>query len=233
VQIEVQHTDIANAHAVKELIQKFGHAWPSLKGIIHAAGVLDDGTFQSQNWGRFEKVFEPKVKGGWNLHEASLSIPLDLFVLFSSVASIIGSPGQSNYAAASAFLDGLAHYRRKKGLPALSISWGAWGKVGMAAGISDRLRKSGWISMAPKQGIEALELACRQVEEHLVIANIDWKLFLKKNPPHSPWLSKFAPAQEINGEPRTLYQQLQGADESQRKDVLRNYLQRLKQQARS
>ncbi len=126
VQLAIEQLDISNKQAVLALMQKFGKDWPELKGIIHAAGVLEDATLLSQDWTHFEHVMAPKVNGAWNLHLASLSKPLDFFVLFSSAASVLGSPGQINYASANAFLDGLAHLRQKKGLPGLAISWGPW-----------------------------------------------------------------------------------------------------------
>ena len=108
-------------------MQKFGRSWPELKGIVHAAGMIEDAALLAQEWSSFERVFAPKMQGGWNLHQASLGKPLDFFVLFSSLASVIGSPGQSNYAAANAFLDGLASFRKSKGL-LLSPSAGAPGQ---------------------------------------------------------------------------------------------------------
>merc|ERR1712054_760878 len=108
---------------------------PPIRGILHSAGVLDDATIENQSLERFEKVFLPKVNGAWNLHECTMAmnIELDFFVFFSSIASLLGSPGQSNYAAANAALDGLAHYRRSLGLAGVSIQWGAWTAAGMAA----------------------------------------------------------------------------------------------------
>ena len=85
------------------------------------------------NWERFNKVLAPKVQGGWNLHTLTQDKPLDFFILFSSAASLLGSPGQANHVAANTFLDTLAHYRRSQGLPALSINWGVWSDIGAAA----------------------------------------------------------------------------------------------------
>ena len=99
-----------------------------IKGIIHAAGVLDDSLLQGQTWSSFERVIAPKVAGAWNLHRATKDISLDFFVLFSSVASLIGSPGQSNYGVANMGLDAIARYRRSHNLPALSINWGGLGR---------------------------------------------------------------------------------------------------------
>ena len=104
-----------------------------MRGIIHAAGVLDDGLIQQQTWQRFTKVMAPKVQGAWNLHNLSQHESLDFFVMFSSSASLLGAPGQGNYAAANAFLDALASYRRSQGLAGLSINWGPWAEVGMTA----------------------------------------------------------------------------------------------------
>ena len=96
----------------------------NLRGIVHAAGVLDDGMLMQQSAERFTKVAGSKVDGAWHLHTQTLNQSLDFFVLFSSVASVMGSPGQSNYASANAFLDGLAHHRKNQGLAATTINWG-------------------------------------------------------------------------------------------------------------
>jgi len=106
-----------------------------LRGVVHAAGVLDDGILLQQDWERFTRVMAPKVKG-LNLHILTQKLP-DFFVVFSSAASLLGSPSRK-YAAANAFMDVLAHYRLSLGLPGLSINWGPWGDAGMAASLSSR-----------------------------------------------------------------------------------------------
>lgn len=113
---------------------------PALRGVIHAAGVLDDGSLLNLDEERMQKVMAPKVAGTWNLHAATLNRPLDFFVLFSSAVSVLGSPGQGNYAAGSAYLDAMAHYRRNLGLPAISINWGPWADVGLAAEAAERMK---------------------------------------------------------------------------------------------
>ncbi len=121
--------DVSNSEDVAQVLEGIKTNYPPLRGIFHAAGVLDDGVLMQQNWSRFAKVLAPKVQGAWNLHALTQDLPLDFFVCFSSVASLLGSPSQGNYAAANAFMDALVHYRRNLGLPGLSINWGPWAEV--------------------------------------------------------------------------------------------------------
>ena len=116
---------------------------PPLRGVVHAAGVLADGLLFDMDLDALDRAMLPKTVGSWNLHVATQDAPLDFFVLFSSVACVLGSPGQANYAAGNAFLDGLAAYRRRRALPALSVNWGPWAGSGMAvaAGVEDQMRR--------------------------------------------------------------------------------------------
>jgi acyl transferase domain-containing protein/acyl carrier protein len=132
-QVLVGRADVADPDALATLLDEVHRTLPPLRGVVHAAGILDDGMLLGQDWPRFERSLRPKVDGAWNLHRLTQSCQLDFFVLFSSIASLLGSPGQSSYAAANAFQDALASYRRGRGLPALSVNWGPWDKLGMAA----------------------------------------------------------------------------------------------------
>ena len=125
--------DVSNESDLARALSEIRNTMPPLRGVIHAAGVLDDHLLLNLDAESFRRVLAPKVLGAWNLHTLTADLPLDFFVVFSSVASVLGSPGQANYAAANAFLDGLAHDRRSQGLPCLSINWGPWAEVGMAA----------------------------------------------------------------------------------------------------
>lgn len=132
---------------------------PPLAGVVHSAGVLDDGVVSGQSWPRFATVMGPKVLGSWNLH--TLCGALDFLVLFSSGASVAGSAGQANHAAANAFEDALAWYRQAQGMPTLSINWGPWAEIGAAA--DRRLDKPGSLrAIAPVDGLAALEHAMRR-----------------------------------------------------------------------
>jgi acyl transferase domain-containing protein len=173
--------DVSNPEDISKILTEVEQKMPPLRGVIHAAGVLDDGILLQQNWSRFEKVMAPKVRGSWNLHLMTEHLPLDFFVMFSSGAAILGSAGQSNYSAANAFMDGLAGYRRAQGLPAISIDWGAWAEVGMAA--KRDLDKSRGIKMLrPKVGLQALATALLLNTTQLAVLPADWNSILSIYP---------------------------------------------------
>ena len=124
--------DITNSEQLSRLLKECDKKMPPLKGIIHSAMVLSDALISQLTPASMERVLSPKIGGCLNLHQCTLHCPLDFFVLFSSVSSLIGNPGQGNYAAANAFLDTFCHYRKSLGLPALTMNWGAL-KIGVLA----------------------------------------------------------------------------------------------------
>jgi acyl transferase domain-containing protein len=154
--VTVARGDVAVEADVRRALTSIGAEHPPLGGIFHAAGVLDDGAINELDWPRFRSVLRPKVVGSWNLHR--LAGPVDFFVMFSSGASLAGSAGQANHAAASAFEDAFASYLAAQGQPALSINWGPWAEVGAAAErgvvLGDMLRP-----IAPADGLAALARA--------------------------------------------------------------------------
>ena len=154
---------------------------PPLRGIIHAAGVLDDGVLQHQNWERFEKVLEPKLAGAWNLHRATRKINLDFMIFYSSIAGLLGSSGQANHCAASAFIDSLAHMRRAAGLPCLSIDWGAWGQAGAAVdeNVRSRADVKGVERFSPETGIQLLEYLLNADKPQAAALSVDWRKYLQ------------------------------------------------------
>ncbi|WP_078959004.1 type I polyketide synthase [Streptomyces sp. NRRL S-4] len=168
--------DAADRDDVAAVMALFDDERP-LRGVVHAAGVLDDGALTDLTPERFDAVFLPKVDGLWNLHELTQDRELDFFVMFSSIASVMGAPGQGNYAAANAFMDALAHLRRAKGLPATSVAFGPWDGEGMAAGLSEfdraRFAQLGLDRLAPDEGLELLELAVRSGRALTMSAALD------------------------------------------------------------
>jgi len=184
--------DVSQAAEVANVFAYIKESLPPLRGIFHTAGVLDDGMLMHQTWSRFQKVLAPKMDGAWILHEQSIAFNLHLnfFVLYGAGAAVFGSPGQGNYAAANSFLDSLAHFRRAQGLPALSVDWGAWAEVGMAAALDpvqrQRLAQQGLGLISPRQGTVALADALRMDVPQLVIMPIDWNKLLQAAGSHTP-----------------------------------------------
>ena len=169
--------DISNESDLARALSEIRNTMPPLRGVIHAAGVLDDRLLLNLDAESFRRVLAPKVLGAWNLHTLTMGSPLDFFVLFSSVASVLGSPGQANYAAANAFLDGLAHDRRSQGLPCLSINWGPWAEVGMAARASSARGPASRVMhpLAPAQALAALDrLFEKNGPAQAVAMSVDW-----------------------------------------------------------
>lgn len=182
VKVHVAQADVSKRVDLEGILREIQENMPPLTGIIHAAGVLDDGILVEQKWSRFKKVMNPKVDGAWNLHLLTLNMQLDFFILFSTGAAVLGSAGQSNYAAANAFLDGLARYRRTCGLPAMSVNWGAWADVGMAARLAQGQRR--WMGMElikPADGISALEQLITQNVIQAGVLPINWGMAFREN----------------------------------------------------
>ncbi len=176
-EVTIAACDVADRESLRELIDGIDGERP-LRIVVHAAGVLDDGVLDSLTPRRFEAVFRPKVEGAWNLHELTRGLDLDEFVLFSSIASLIGSPGQANYAAANSFLDALAVRRRREGLPGTAIAWGFWGRTGamtahLSAGDRSRIARSGLLEIDDERGIGLFEAALASAEPLLLAAPID------------------------------------------------------------
>ena len=131
--VHLAAVDVADEGQLSAFLDEFrAEGWPPIRGVVHAAGVLQDGLLSQLDTAALNAVLRPKMVGGWLLHRLLADAPLDFFVLFSSAGSLLGQPGQGNYAAANAFLDALAHHRRAQGQPALSINWGAWAELGFA-----------------------------------------------------------------------------------------------------
>ncbi|NEQ72612.1 MAG: SDR family NAD(P)-dependent oxidoreductase [Okeania sp. SIO2C9] len=183
--ISVLLGDISVEKDVAEIFQKMQKLLP-LKGVIHAAGVLDDKLVQNMSTQHLAKVMAPKVAGTWNLHQMTKDLELDFFVCFSSITSMLGNSGQGNYAAANAFMDAFAHYRRGQGLPGLSINWGPWAFGGMAASLEtqhqNRSESIGIRKIQPEEGMVALENLLSGSQSQVGVFPVNWSQFLTQVP---------------------------------------------------
>ena len=187
VEIVVYQGDIASAADVARIFSAIGGSGAPLGGIIHAAGVLADAPLAKQTWDSIEKVLGPKVYGTWHLHEAALSqASLKFFITYSSISAVLGAPGQGNYAAGNHFMDLLMHWRVARGLPGLSVNWGPWAEVGMAATLSQQQIKSieerGIKFVKPAEGMRALWKALGRGRAQSMIGEFDWDRYVTSQP---------------------------------------------------
>ncbi len=155
--------DVAHRTDVVRVIDELTSCMPQLRGIVHAAGVIDDAVLSQQTWRHFETVLGPKLAGAWNLHEVTIDQPLDLFVVMSAASTVFGAPGQANYVAANVFLDAFAMWRHAANGSGLAIGWGAWDRVGMTTALDDvgraRLGRRGLLAMSSTDALVAFDRA--------------------------------------------------------------------------
>ncbi|BCI53466.1 phthiocerol/phenolphthiocerol synthesis polyketide synthase type I PpsC [Mycolicibacterium litorale] len=155
VRIEVVTGDVAIPGTAERLVSAVQDAGFPLRGVLHSATVLEDQIVLNMSESAVGRVFHPKVAGAWRLHAATAQLDLDWWLVFSSAASLLGSPGQGAYAAANAWLDGLVAYRRSRGLPAVAINWGPWAEVGRGQSFANL----GFSMITPEMGMAAMERA--------------------------------------------------------------------------
>lgn len=176
VNVRIAAADMGIAEEVDRMVSDLSANMPPLRGIIHSAGALDDGALLQLTWTRFVTPLRAKMDGSWALHRLTRHLPLDFFVLYSSVASVLGSSGQANHSAANAFMDALAFHRRAAGLPATSISWGAWSEIGAAADrqVDRSVAAVGIGVIAPDTGLAMLDAVMHSEHPHVVALPVDW-----------------------------------------------------------
>jgi hypothetical protein len=178
--VQLAAVDISNEREIADFFNAYSEqGGAQLRGVIHAAGVLQHRSIVEMDATELQEVMRAKVLGSWQLHRLLARVPLDFFVLFSSASSLLSSPRLGGYAAANAFLDALAHYRRVHGLPALSINWGVWSESGMATRF-DRddvaaaaMRGMGTITTA--QGLESLGRLLGHDASQVAVLPVDWQ----------------------------------------------------------
>ncbi|MGK7908958.1 MAG: SDR family NAD(P)-dependent oxidoreductase [Synechococcus sp.] len=233
VKAVVACADVTDASKLSEVLDQIRATMPPLRGVVHAAGVPGYSTLQDTCWSDFETVLRPKVVGSWLLHQLTQDDDLDLFVCFSSIASVWGSSGQAHYAAANQFLDTLAHHRHCLGLPALSVNWGPWAEGGMAVDeFQEWLARMGVKVLAPDRALAALDYLLATDCVQATVADVDWSQFkglynargerslLAEIESESP-----SAALEETAEQSAIVKQLQAANEGDRRHQLIAYLQ--------
>ena len=194
--VEIAPVDVADEHGMAALLDRLDQAGRPLAGVMHLAGVRDDMLLQDVTAERFAAVLHPKLAGSWVLHQLTRNRELDYFVLFSSIASGFGAPGQSNYAAANAFLDALALWRHAHALPGISINWGPWSGAGMAEGLSRTyLRRLGVDLLPPASAMEALEHAMGSNNPQVMVCPFDWTIMKTNN----PWVRRRNFLEDVDG----------------------------------
>jgi NADPH:quinone reductase-like Zn-dependent oxidoreductase/SAM-dependent methyltransferase/acyl carrier protein len=229
--------DISNRDELGAVIARIDAGPAPLRGVINAAGTLEAGTLAQQRWDDFRRVFPAKVDGSWNLHDLTKARPLDFLVLFSSIASILGAPGQANHAASNAFEDAVAYARRARGLPAISVNWGAWSDLGSAVGeeLETRRARTGLGTLSPAEGLSLLGRILGDNPVRVGAARMDWRTFGAQMPRRSPSVEQLVrdrvraatPAATPAARERvvvSLAGRLAEAPESQRGDLLREQL---------
>jgi len=225
--------DVADRRSLAAALAQIPQDFPPLRGVLHAAGVLDDGLLFDMSLEQLERPMGPKIQGAWNLHAATRETPLEFFVLFSSVASVLGSPGQANYAAGNAFLDALAVWRQRRGLPALSVNWGPWADAGMAAeaGRGDQLQSRGMGLLPPPAALELLGTLLRNACTNVAVMDAQWSAMLRRMGGRVPPLLGDIAEQEAGGGGKpaadavdhAFRQQLLAVELDQRAALLREY----------
>lgn len=186
VQIFTRACDVSDRTALANLVSEIQREIPPLKGIVHAAMVLDDGLLRNMTQAQLTKVLTPKVSGAWNLHKETQNIDLDFFVMYSSATTYVGNPGQSNYVAANSYMESLAHYRQAAGLAASYVAWGAISDVGYLArneDTKDALQsRLGGHALNSDQALKMLEKIILSDKAGAAVIDLDWSVIQRVMP---------------------------------------------------
>ncbi|NOK59263.1 MAG: Non-ribosomal peptide synthetase component F [Chloroflexi bacterium AL-N10] len=221
--VHLASVDVTDAAALTDFVQHYeAEGWPPIRGVIHAAGIVHDQLLTQMDVDTFNTVLRPKVLGGWALHQTFAEQPLDFFILFSSVSSLVAQTGQGNYAAGNAFLDALSHTRRGLGLPALSINWGPW-DVGMIADLNlvAHYERRGMKSIGETAGLHVLQRIFGYNRPHVSVLEADWPTVLEYYPRIPQQVAHLGMQEDTdvntdtNTTHETLTQQLVRADEAE------------------
>lgn len=235
--VHVAAVDVADRDGLAAFLDAFqDEAWPPIRGVVHSAGVVQDELMATMEPSRLSSVMAPKVAGAWNLHQLLLDQPLDFFTLFSSAAALLPPPGQGAYSAGNGFLDLLAHHRRALGLPAISLNWGPWGEVGMAARMNmvDSLALAGAHILDPVGALDAFEQSLQEDVPQMMLISADWPKLIDRFFPPGVEPPLIAHLRDVSSAPRRktadsqrsqeLLAAFQNADGDERRQLLLDYL---------
>jgi acyl transferase domain-containing protein/aryl carrier-like protein len=215
--VVVAPVDVADESELRDFLSQYEReGWPAIRGVIHSAGLVRDQFMVQMDAPSFSDVLRPKVRGAWNLHCLLAGAPLDFFVLYSSIGSLVAAMGQANYASGNAFLDALAHHRKRQGLPALSINWGPWA-VGMVKdlNLTDHYASRGLDVITPEQGMRYLARLMGQPSAQAAVLSADWRKMTESQPKVSAMVAHLAAASASGGD---------GAAESSQEEFLHELL---------
>jgi NADPH:quinone reductase-like Zn-dependent oxidoreductase/malonyl CoA-acyl carrier protein transacylase/short-subunit dehydrogenase/acyl carrier protein len=228
--IHVFAADVGDESEVEQLLERIRTELPPLAGVVHLAGVLDDALLSQQSLERFETTLAPKAFGAWHLDRLTRDDELDFFIVSSSVSSLFGSPGQSNYATANALLDGLVAQRRANGLPATGVNFGPWAQGGMAssAAATANISAQGLIPLEPSAALGALTEVVANGTGQAAVIKANWQRAAKVlGSSRPPILDLVLPSAvgEVTGDSELL-KQMQEIPVPQRAGFVTEFLQR-------
>jgi len=231
VSVHTAAVDIGDLSQLTAFLKTYKQeGWPSIRGVVHAAGIVQDKSLEQLDISSLNAVLQPKMWGGWLLHHHLRDAPLDFFVMFSSFVSLAGSVGQGNYTAANSFLDALAHYRQMHDQVALSINWGPWAEIGMATrdDFAERRARRGVVDITPRQGLDLLARLIGQPKSQVGVMPTSPAQLRKLSPIDSPFLEELTADQDdaqMGSDPvEPIGQQLQQASSGERLQTMKAYL---------
>ena len=231
-EVVVERFDVTQEADVAEVLDRIAGSMPPLRGVIHAAMVLDDALLHEFDDNRMRTAMAPKANGAWILHQKTLDLPLDMFVMFSSFSSIIGTTRQGNYVAGNAFLDSLAHHREALGLPALTVNWGVVagaGYVAQSADLLQKLEQFGFKSLPVQQMLNILGVLLQEKAVQVGVAHMGWpqlaKMHMIGSAPRFAYLVKPVLGEDAGEAGAWLIDALMAVEPSERRTFLQKHIQ--------
>ena len=229
--VRVFSADVTKDDSVAAMLSEIEASMPPLRGVVHGAMVLDDALLHQLDDERMRHAMDPKATGSWILHSRTSHLPLDLFVMFSSFSSIIGTTRQGNYVAANAFLDALAHHRHALGLPALTVNWGVVGGVGYVAQSADlgqKLDQFGFKSLPVQQMLGIFGALLQEKAVQVGVGHLNWQQLAKMHmiggSPRYAYLVKPVMTDDMSGAGAWLIDALMAVEPAERQKFLEGHI---------